>query len=456
MRRRKMNRRSFLGHTGVALAGAAQLQMMSRGVHAAAGADGYCAMVCILLAGGADSFNMLVPYDEDRYGQYAATRADLALPRDTLLPLNYLGPDGAELAVHPGMGQVRDLFDSGELAFVANIGPLAEPTSRAAYDSGAVQLPLGLFSHSDQIAVWQTAAAGSRISTGFAGRVADQLSPTLDNGTFAMNLSLAGDSLFQTGAQAAGYVVDGREGVRTVGGYGDAGNEGFTDALDALLAVDFADPFRSTYAGMLRGAIDDGAQLRTILGSAPGLNTVFSDNDFSAALAQIARIISVREVMGARRQTFFVTVGGWDHHDEVLQNQAAMLPGIAAGLAEFRAALAELNVLNNVTTFTISDFGRTLTSNGRGSDHGWGGNQLIMGGGVNGGRVFGAYPELALGTDLDLGRGRFLPTTSTDEFYADLALWFGVARGDLELVLPNVSRFVDLNGGGPGLGILAG
>ena len=448
-----MNRRQFLTHSGVMLAGATQLSSLGRLAYAAPGGD-YCPMVCILLAGGADSFNMLVPFDDDRYNEYAGVRSDLALPQEELLEVNFSGAGGARFGVHPGMGEVRDLFNSGDLAFIANIGPLAEPTSRTALDAGTAQLPLGLFSHSDQIAVWQTSAAGVRVNTGFAGRVADILEPRIASGPVSMNISMSGTSLFQTGEQVTGYVMDAAEGVRELAGYGD-GSEPYAPVIDSLLALDFNDPFRQTYAQVLRDAIDSGAELSAALQGAPTFTTVFSETEFSTAMQQIANVISVRDALGVERQTFFVTVGGWDHHDEVLVNQANMLPGISQGLSEFHSALTELGVLDNVTTFTISDFGRTLTSNGRGSDHGWGGNLMVMGGSVNGGQIFGEYPELALDSELDLGRGVLLPTTSTDEFYADLALWFGVEPSELAMTLPNIDRFFDTGGGGTPLGIFA-
>ncbi|MEM7100070.1 MAG: DUF1501 domain-containing protein [Pseudomonadota bacterium] len=447
-----INRRKFLhqiGHVGVALGAGTQLGMVSAAANAQTNAD-YCAMVCVLLAGGADSFNMLIPYDQARYDQYATTRTDLALPRNEILPLGFAGTDGQEFAVHPGMPQVQALFDSNDLAFVANVGPLAEPTTRTAIDAGTANLPLGLFSHSDQIAVWQTTAAGSRITTGFAGRIADMLEAQINTGPISMNISLSGNALFQTGTQVSGYTMDAEDGARTVGGYD---NDSFRSTLDALLDVNHQDPFRQAYRTSLRGAIDSGVELTTALEAATPLNTTFSATPFSQSLRQIARVISARDQIGASRQTFFVTVGGWDHHDEVLNNQANMLPGISQGLSEFHAALVELGMLDNVTTFTISDFGRTLTSNGRGSDHGWGGHQIIMGGRLNGGQIFGQYPDTTIDSELDLGRGRFLPTTSTDEVYADLALWFGISPNDLPTILPNIGRFTDPASGTPPLGL---
>ncbi|XOV82006.1 MAG: DUF1501 domain-containing protein [bacterium] len=434
------SRRRFLKHTGIAAAAATQLSWFSGSANAAF-TDDYRALVCILLAGGADSNNILVPIDDARYASYAAGRADLALPQSSLLPLRQTG--NYEYGVHPGMVEVQQLFDAGNLSFVANIGPLVQPTSRSQYDSASVPLPLGLFSHSDQIAVWQTAAAGSRINTGFGGRLADLVTREVPAGPVSMNISMSGTNLFQTGNQVASYAIDVNDGVRTLAGYAEADNQVFTRALDALVNQTYADPFRRTYADQLRQAMTTSNNLDAILSAAPAVNVPFSTGELSRALEQVAQLISVRTQLGATRQTFFITIGGWDHHDEVLNNQARMLPEISRGLGEFYAATQTLGLAENIVTFTISDFGRTLTSNGRGSDHGWGGHNLIMGAGVAGGTVFGQYPDLSLGSELDLGRGRFLPTTSIDEFYAELALWFGVPAENLSSVLPNISAFYD-------------
>ena len=446
----KTSRRRFLQHTGVAAAATAQLSWLSSSANAAFD-DDYRALVCILLAGGADSNNILVPVDDGRYATYAAGRSDLALPQSSLLPLRTSGLE--QYGVHPGMGEVQQLFDAGNLGFVANIGPLVQPTNRSQYDSGSVPLPLGLFSHSDQIAVWQTAAAGSRINTGFAGRLADMVAREVSPGPFSMNVSVSGTNLFQTGSQIASYAVDVNDGVRTLAGYGEPDNQVFTRAIDALVGNTYTDPFRRTYAQQLQQAILTSENLNAILSSASAISVDFSPGELSQALQKVAQLISVRTQLGVTRQTFFITIGGWDHHDEVIDNQARMLPGISRGLAEFYAATEELGLAENIVTFTISDFGRTLTSNGRGSDHGWGGHNLIMGAGVAGGTVFGQYPDLSLGSELDLGRGRFLPTTSVDEFYAELATWFGVAPENLGAVLPNITAFYDAQSMAPPLGL---
>jgi len=435
------SRRRFLQHSAaVGIAAATQMNTLGRIAHAGP-TDDYKALVCILLAGGADSFNMLVPYDTARYAEYAGVRSDLALPRADLLPLAYTGPSGESFAVHPGLGAVRTLFDQGNLAFIANIGTLAEPTDKTAFVENTARLPLGLFSHSDQISQWQTSVPDRRIATGVAGRIADIVTASAPAQPISMNISLSGTNVFQTGQVVTDYSLDANDGVRLVAGYGGPGSGLFTNALDALLAANYADPFRRSYAAKLRGAIDSGATFKAALDAAPVLNTSFSSTPLSRGLAQIARVISVRDTLSAHRHTFFVSLGGWDHHDNVLPLQAQMLPVVAAALAEFQQSMVELGVSDAVTTFTISDFGRTLTSNGKGSDHGWGGHQMVMGGAVAGRDVYGAYPVLIPDNALDVGRGRYIPTTSVDAFYAELALWFGIAPSELDLVLPNIRRF---------------
>lgn len=459
-----ITRRQFLSH-GCALGVASQTlgtTLLSLGAArnaAAQSAGDYRALVCVLLAGGNDSYNMLVPSDDAQYGQYAAIRADLALPRSSLLPLSFSNTGGRRFGLHPGMGALQRLVNDGDAALVANVGTLLEPFDAQAVENGTARLPVGLFSHADQINQWQTAIADGRASRGWGGRLGDLLQgANLANGV-SMNISLSGTNVFQSGDDVVGYAIESSgNGARNLNGYGDAAGFGEyrTRVWDELLAGQQAQVFRREFRRRLRDAIDTEVVFSDAMAQSATLNTSFSAGPFSAALRQIARVISVRDVLGATRQTFFVTVGGWDHHDEVLDNQAAMLPAIANGLSEFRDALVELGVFDQVTTFTISDFGRTLTSNGRGSDHGWGGHHVVMGGDVAGGVLYGDYPLLAANAPLDVGRGIYAPTTSTDAYFAELALWFGVSPADLEFVLPNVGTFYAPGSATPPLGFLAG
>jgi uncharacterized protein (DUF1501 family) len=462
MKQRKLSRRRFLAHSGHLAAVTAGSTLFTLGAArqaAAATPADYKALVCILLAGGNDSFNMLLPNDADQYAEYQNLRSDLALPSSDLLALPGQTASGRNYALHPGMARLQTLYSDGDAALIANVGTLLEPVDAAAIESGSAQLPLGLFSHSDQIAQWQTALPQSRVAEGWGGRLADlYLSQNPDPpGGISMNISLSGSNVFQSGRTVVEYSI-------TAEGNGAAGINAYDDGtgygdfrkrmVDELLAVSQQNIFRREYANRLKRAVDAQAVFVEAIQTAPALTTSFSDNNFSASLRQIARTIGSSQALDAHRQTFFITVGGWDHHDEVLENQAAMLPMISNGLSEFRDALAELGVFDQVATFTISDFARTLTSNGKGSDHGWGGHHIVMGGPVRGGQIYGDYPLLSTNSPLDVGRGVYAPTTPIDSYFAELALWFGVAPGDLTLVLPNITRFYSPGSSTPPLGFL--
>ena len=457
-----ISRRNLLSHTcSLGVAGATLSSgLLSLGMARQAAANtlpDYKAMVCILLAGGNDSFNMVVPNDADQYSEYLGIRSDLALDQSSLLPLNGTTSNGRNYALHPGMSEVQQLYNNGDLAIMANVGTMIEPVDAQAVENGTAQLPLGLLSHSDQIAQWQTALPGTRSAEGWGGRVADLFDGVnLSNG-ISMNVSLSGTNVFQSGNTTSEYSItaDG-DGASGVSSYDDGTELGDfrKQMIDNLLAVSHNNVFRAEYSQRLRSAIDAHGVFVSALQSATTPTTQFSDNPFSQSLRQISRVIAARDTLGACRQTFFITVGGWDHHDDVVSKQARKLPRISAGLQEFRDALVEMGVFQDVTTFTISDFGRTLTSNGKGSDHGWGGHHLIMGGSVAGQQIYGDYPILSASSPLDIGRGVYIPTTSVDLYFAELALWFGVADSDLSLVLPNVRNFFPSASPTPPLGFL--
>lgn len=454
-----MRRRTFLQHTSAfgfagSVAGMSALQMGYMRQASAATFSDYKALVCVLLAGGNDSYNMIVPNDSDQLAAYQSIRADLALQPGSLLPLAGTVA-GRSYAVHPGMPEVQALYDGGELAVVANVGPLVDYVDAAAVAAGA-PVPLGVFSHSDQIQTWQTAVPYNRVAQGWGGRLADVLQDANPANGISMNISLSGSNVFQSGVTVNPYSIEtSDEGVPGIAAYDDGTDYGALKKrmVDDLLAANADNLLRREYRDRLRNAIDARSVFVDALAAGTPVTTSFSDGPFSQALRQIARVIGARGNLGVVRQTFFVTVGGWDHHDDVLDNQAEMLPAISRGLAEFRDALVQLGVFDDVTTFTTSDFGRTLTSNGKGSDHGWGGHHLVMGGAIDGGRFFGTYPELAASSPLDVGRGVYVPTTSVDEYFADLALWFGLAPSDLDVVLPNVRTFYSPESGMPALGL---
>ncbi len=459
---RAITRRRFLGQLGRTGLACASLPLLELGPSTEAAAQGrsvgsdYKALVCILLAGGNDSFNMVVPRDPAEYAGYAAARSDLALPRDTLLPIRPRGP-GREYGLHPSLPEVQRLFDEGRLAVIANVGTLVERVTLEELEAGAARLPLGLYSHADQIRQWQTSLPDSRSAVGWGGRLADLYEPLDAPDGLPLGISLSGTNVFQSGEGAVEYAIS-AQGSVGIAGFDDDDpfQRARTDTIRALANAPQANLLKAQFGATLERAIRSHEVFSDAIDSVPPLDSPFSPGPLSQGLRMIARTIAARGALGAPRQTFFVTFGGWDHHDELLVIQAGMLGTLSRALAEFDAALGDLGVRDQVTTFTISDFGRTLSSNGRGSDHGWGGNQLVMGGAVRGGDFYGDYPALELDNPLDTGRGRLIPTLSTDEVFAELALWFGVDPLDVPRVLPNITRFSQPHPARPPVGFLLG
>lgn len=426
--------------------------------------DGYKAIVCVFLFGGCDSFNMLVPYAQEEYDDYYSIRGDpadggLALPREDLLEISDI--TGRKFGVHPSMPEVKELYDAGKAAFIANVGTLVRPTTMADYRARR-DLPLGLFSHSDHIRHWQTSLPDSRSQvTGWAGRMADLVTDTTnDNENISMNISLSGVTIYETGRTVVPYVVQ-PSGATELSGYGrtNAQDRIYTRVTDGMLGQTYSDLLEKTYARTRRNSIDAAIEFNNAV-NAVSLQTEFPQSYLGSQMKMIAKTIGARKLLRQRRQIFFVTVGGWDHHDEVLANQERMLPDVSKSLRKFFEATVELGIDRDVVAYTVSDFGRTLSSNGRGSDHAWGGNQIVIGGGVNGSKVFGDYPDSLASdrnTDLDVGRGRVIPTMSVDEHSAELAMWYGIKNDDtLEAVLPNIRNFYQKTDTQPPVGYLLG
>ena len=410
---------------------------------------GYKAMVCVFLFGGIDSFNMLIPREDTEYDDYAAVRGNpsdggLALAKDDLLPIT--DQSGRKFGLHPGLSDIHSLYQSGNCALMANIGALVRPTSIDDYNNKR-SLPQGMFSHADFIKHWQTSIPQSRNNlTGWAGRVADLVTdPTNDNEFISMNMSLSGVTTYETGRTVIPYVVQ-TSGATELSGWNNGGARDriIKRVTNSMFEDTYTDLLEKTYSRTRQTAVESALMFNNAVNSVD-LQTQFPESFLGNQMKMIAKAIGARETLQQRRQIFFVTLGGWDHHDEVLSNQANMLPNLSASLKAFYDATVELGIANDVVAYTASDFGRTLTSNGRGSDHAWGGNQLVIGGSVNGGQIYGDFPQSLLpenNTNLDVGRGRLLPTLSVDEHAAELALWYGLQNdGTLETVLPNIRNF---------------
>jgi uncharacterized protein (DUF1501 family) len=419
----------------------------------------YRALVCVFLPGGVDSFNLLVPRGDAEYAEYQTIRQDLALPKANLLPIAPVGSPGLSLGLHPGMSGIQTLFGEGKAACVTNFGTLIEPVTKQEVNDASKRLPLGLFSHSDQIEQWQTSMPDKRSARGWAGRAADLLRDLNSQQDVSMNISLSGTNVWQSGEHTVEYAIS-ADGAEELQGYDPDETDQWS--LTPKRTVAIGEQLSLTYEHLLQQAFQT---KRTRAIGAYGLFNSATDTtlptsvawpagDFSGQLQMVAKAIAGRAALGQKRQTFFVQYGGWDHHDEVIQNMAGQVAGLSAGLLAFQRCLEALQVSNQVTVFTASDFARTLTSNGAGSDHAWGGNAFVMGGAVQGNRIYGTFPPLYEDNPHDVGRGRLIPTTSVDSYFAELALWLGVSRTNLPLVLPNVNTFFDATLGGAPLGFL--
>lgn len=451
------SRRDFLRTSACALGGMALASSLdSFGlVHALTpqAATDYRALVCIFLNGGNDGNNTVV--DLNQYSQYATARGvNLAIPQANLLPVSPAG--GGSYGFHPNLTQLRDLFNLNKLAVISNVGPLVEPLTKSTYQNGTGKKPLQLFSHSDQVGLFQTAIADNVSQTGWGGRVADKLVGLNGSATFPQNISIAGINLLLTGANTRQLAVsDSNTTLANVlqlimtGSSSEVASR--TASFNELRNYDRNFTLIKAASDTRSSAIQTDQALSNVN---PILTTAFPNTSLGRQLLQVARLIKAStdpaSGINMKRQIFFCQIGGFDTHSTQGTGQGNLLTQVSAAMRAFYDATVELGVANNVTSFTLSDFGRTLQPAGTGaqagSDHAWGNHHFIMGGSVVGGRLYGTYPTLALGgpNDTDSGsnpRGRWIPTTSVEQYAATLATWYGLAPVDLSGVFPLIGRF---------------
>lgn len=474
----RAGRRDFLRQAACASLGVTGLvntlaltRLMTAAMAQDGGGNGYKALVCLFLNGGHDSNNLLVPFSGDLRTQYEAGRGVLALPAAGLQRI-YPDNDTREFGLHPAAQPLANLFNAGRLAVVCNVGTLSYPiATRTDYLSRLVPVPPQLFSHSDQQLQWQTSVPDRPFTTGWGGRVADLLHASYNPlSKVSMSVSLAGVNSFQVGTNGTvdQYVVT-TTGAVSLRGYGSpytsaldsSGNYLNTEtgrrlrAFDDIMKLTHANLMEEEYNRVVRSARSTegviGAALTAAAASGVNIDDLFlgAATPLGDQLKMIAKLIAGRSSLGNTRQVFFCQVGGYDTHQAMLGSHSNLVTELANALAAFYNATSALGVAGNVTTFTVSDFNRTLTPNGTdsqaGSDHGWGGHSLVLGDAVLGKKLYGAFPSLRVGadSDVDANRGRWIPTTSVDQYSAVLARWFGVGSSSMEVIFPNLGRFND-------------
>lgn len=448
------------------LIGLNSLAAMAQG----SGLSDYRALVCVFLQGGNDGHGTVIATDPTSFNAFTQARsgaAGLAYPLSELLPIvPKTSQGGRTFALNPALTGLQNLFNAGRAAVVANTGTLIAPATKAQINSNSVPVPASLFSHFDQTAAWQAIASngGSAEHVGWGGAVADVIESMKVNSnsmftcisTAGIALFLAGESSYQLNVTSAGPIPI----------YGTAnplfGNSAGTSALQSILSADESNLFAKEYEIVVQRSIQAQQLLATAMASAgtggvpnppqyldPVMNKL-ADNNLAVSLQTVARIIAGRASLGVNRQIFYVQLGSFDTHDGQATQHARLLSQLGAALEYFDTQMVAMGLGDQVTTFTASDFGRTLTSNSDGTDHGWGSHHFVVGGSVSGQDMYGTYPVVGANQADDLGAGRLIPTTSVDQYAGTLARWFGLSDGQIKTIFPNFGNF----GASPYLGFM--
>lgn len=438
------SRRHFLGQTGALTASALAASLGRWGIESASAQapTDYKALVCVFLFGGNDSNNMVIPYDD--YGSYAAVRTNVNIPQAQLLQISPPRA-GATFGLHPSFAAIKPLFDTGKLAVICNSGPLLAPITLADYRAGNFR-PSNLFSHNDQQSAWQGLLDGMAVRSGWGGRMSDRIDAVNAGATVPTVVSAAGSTLMTQGLSVGPFVIPQTGGVTLTGAGTDTLGRVRADGVRRLLGAPSGNSIVDKAANVLTTALTTADAINPILNAtSPAIATAFTGLTTSIAnqLKQVARLIEGRSVLGAKRQFFFVSLGGFDTHSNELFVQGNLLGQLAPALKAFYDATVALGVSEKVTAFTMSDFSRTFVFNSTfGTDHAWGAHHLVLGGAVRGGDFYGRFPTLAVRGPDDAGNnGAWIPTTAVDQIGATLATWLGVSSADLGYIFPNIGRF---------------
>jgi uncharacterized protein (DUF1501 family) len=452
-----MKRRDFLrnsicaGLAGASLSGAVfDLQKILAATKASnANFSDYKALVCIFLYGGNDGDNTIVPRGSG-YNAYAAQRGFLAIPQNEILSINPIANDGREWGFHPKFTEMQTLFEQGKLAVIGNIGSLVVPTTRTQFQNNTVPLPPNLFSHNDHQIQWQTSLPENvTVQTGWSGRMCDLMLEFNGNMRNFTSVSLGGANTLGTGEDTTIFHIS-DQGTVGLHGYDDnpSTQEFLSVATNQILALENINEFENEFSDIKKRSITSNRIISQVLTASQPITTIFPDTYLGKQLKMIARLISARNNLSLKRQVFFCEMGGFDTHNEQLATQPNLLQELSAAINAFYNSTVELGISDKVTSFTASEFGRSYRVNGSGTDHGWGNHQFVVGGAVNGKRIFGQMPELQIGGVNDsYSNGRWIPTTPVDSYAATLARWFGATTDNLTTILPNLGRFPSSNMG---------
>ena len=401
--------------------------------------NGYRALVCIYLEGGIDGFSLMVPTDPYENQVFAEARGNLAIDFAHRMEL---GGGSSPLAVHSSATALQPLYDEGRLATIANVGTLIQPTTREQYQNNAVDLPAQLFSHSDQAIQWQQLQGRGRDVTGWGAKAVEYLQDYQER-DYLTSISLAGSNYWQTGVTRRPYAMDAGGALQYQGlDATDNWQQPRVDAFRNVVDLQRSHVMSKAYAELQKRAMSVTSELGMALQQNSGLfGDTPEDNPLADKLAMVAQLIAAQETLGLRRQIYYVTMSGFDVHDNQNKAQPELFAQLANAMSYFQGKLDMLGQGNNVTTFTASDFGRSLLSNGDGTDHGWGNHLMAMGGAVQGGKIYGTLPSLDVTGPDSIHHGRILPTLSATQYAATLLNWIGLQEHEVDEVLPTLKNF---------------
>jgi uncharacterized protein (DUF1501 family) len=439
-----LTRRRFLKQVGGIVGSSAFATALTmHKMAAAAPLSDYKALVCLFLYGGNDGNGTVIPRAGTAYTKYAAARGPLAQSAASILPINPTTAQGVDLGFPAYMSEMQTLFQQQRLAVLSNVGPLVAPITRAEFQAETVPVPSNLFAHDEQQEQWQSLLSYSPNAqlTGWGGRAADLLRTLNGSSQVSLSISLAGSNILQIGKTVAQYQMNpgGTIGLDT---YTPGANDQTLAALRSIFAQSRTNMLDQAWNSKMNSAIETEQALAIALAAAPPLTTVFPDSYLAKQLQMVTKLIGISGQLGIKRQVFFVSQGGFDTHGDQITDHPVLWRNVSKSLDAFHKATVEIGAASQVTTFTGSDFGRTLTNNEQGTDHAWGSHHFILGEAVKGGDCYGTYPTIELGGPTDAGNeGRWIPTTSCDQLSATLAKWFGVSPTDIPLVVPNIGRF---------------
>ncbi len=450
-----LTRRNFLGSSACAAMSTSGLlstiltlrQMNAVAADTVPSSDPYKAIVCLFLFGGNDSNNVMMPRESSAHAKYLASRTVLGIPLSGILPLNATNDNGMSLGIHGSMTGCRDLFSQGRLAMLANVGTLIAPATLADYRNQTAAIPENLFSHSDQQMAWQTSASTMNAAynqTGWGARMAEAIVSAQAHTSVSMLVSLSGTNFFQVGKTMLPFRPGpgGSPEFRIGQGSSSQDVSRYT-AFRSVLNAEYTNLMEGAFADLSNKSIREADTINTALQGTSAF-TMIPNSGLGQQLRTVAKLVQAQGPLGMTRQIFFVATGGFDTHGDQIGPQAQLLGDVSASMKGFQDALDSINMGSAVTTFTASDFNRTFDSNGRGSDHGWGGHHIVMGGAVEGQKVYGTFPDPDIttsGNPNDTGRGRWIPTTSVDQYAATMAKWFGLSDSQIRDVFPSIVNF---------------